>query len=70
MNKTTKIVLATLILLVLLEIFFAHGQHAAFWWQKIKGNHALLGILGGIGMMFFAKGLGQFWLYRKEDYYS
>ncbi|MBN1687604.1 MAG: hypothetical protein JW893_00730 [Candidatus Omnitrophica bacterium] len=67
-NIIITTLLATLALVVS-EFLFVH-EHAVFWWQKILGNHALIGLLGGIALMFLAKGLGQFFLYRKEDYYD
>lgn len=73
-NKKTKrvIVFGILILTALFaaELFFIHSSHAETWWQSLKGFHLLLGFFGGLALMLFAKALGIFCLYRKEDYYD
>jgi len=32
--------------------------------------HLCLGLIGSVSLMFGAKALGKFLLYRKEDYYD
>ena len=59
-----------LVLLLVLEFFMLHPHPPGNWFHDSRGLNIALGVLGGIVMMFFAKGLGEFWLYRKEDYYK
>lgn len=58
------------IILVLSEIFFVHPHKVHFAWQEIPGFYLLLGIVGGICIMFFAKFLGKVFLYRNDNYYK
>ncbi len=44
------------------------GAHAG-WWNSIPAFFALLGFLGCLLIILFAKALGKFLLQRKEDYY-
>lgn len=63
------IIVCVLVLAVLFfaELFWIHSSHAETWWQKLKGFHIILGILGGLILMLTAKALGIFWLYRKDE---
>lgn len=69
MNKKS-LLLVLIILLWMAEAVFFRTAHPHFWFQKVSGFQALLGFLGALGLMFGAKALGNYWLYRKEDYYD
>ncbi len=60
-----------LITFILLDLFLLGGKVPdIFPWPPIVGSFALLGLLGCLGLIAFAKLLGYFWLQRKEDYYN
>lgn len=52
--------------LVLAEKFFGHASAH----QKLPGFYVLLGFFGGFLLMKSAKLLGEWMLYRKENYYD
>ena len=61
----------TIIIFILLDLFLVSGEgHGVFPWSHIAGSFALLGLLGCLGLIAFAKLLGHYWLQRKEDYYD
>ena len=39
------------------------------WWFQLPGFVAVFGFLSCLGLAFFAKALGQYWLQRHERYY-
>ena len=56
---------------ILLDLFLVSGHgHNGFPWSHIAGFFSLLGLLGCLGLIAFAKLLGHYWLQRKEDYYD
>ena len=60
-----------LIIFILLDLFLVGEEgHGIFSWSHFAGSFALLGLLGCLGLIAFAKLLGHYWLKREEDYYN
>lgn len=58
-----------LVLMLLLERFFAH-PHVYFWWHELVGIDFIYGILGGLLLLGLAKGPVNWLLQRDEHYYE
>jgi len=70
MKKNKLYILLTLLILILgiVEFFIlknSHAEHGFF-----LGFYIILGFLGSILIMFFAKALGKFFLHKKSSYYE
>ncbi len=70
MKKIILILGVILAALWLAELFLVHAHATGIWWRDLKGYAIVMGVLGGMLLMFIAKTLGKYWLYRKEDYYD
>jgi hypothetical protein len=61
------IAIALLVVASLVAEAFAEWR---YWWERIPGFYALLGFVGFIVLVFFAKGLGQLLVLKEEGYYE
>lgn len=69
-KKVSFIFWGVLALLIAAEFIFIPAGYGHGSLLYLKGFHILLGLLGGAALMFFAKALGKWILYRKENYYD
>ena len=58
------------LLLFVLDAVWGYEAHAEVFWMKVKGVHFFLGLLSGLLLVGMAKGIGTYWLYRKENEYD
>jgi drug/metabolite transporter (DMT)-like permease len=65
--KWTALILIAIISLIV-EFWMHHEPHG--WWSSIPAFWIIFGLLGCIGLIFFAKTLGKLLVNRKEDYYD
>jgi len=65
-----RMLILILFILLLVEFCFSHPHHMEFWWQKMKGFFIPFSLVISIAMMFGAKTLGRWFLYKKPDYYD
>lgn len=68
MNRWKWITLLLLTALSLIAEFTSH-HHSSHWWAKIPAFWIFFGLIGCLGLIFFAKTLGKILLNRKEDHY-
>lgn len=52
------------------QLFFWHHEHAVYWYHRVPGFDAVFGLAGTLGIIWFSKTLGEFFLQRGEDYYE
>ena len=69
--KLLKILLVASIVVVCCLGFLVHPEHEpSYFWEKIPVFEAVFGFIGCIALIIFSKGLGRYFLERKEDYYD
>jgi hypothetical protein len=67
--KTIKrVVIGVMAVLVVLDIFI-HRHHEYFFWDKLPGFNAVLGLIACVAIIYIAFGVGSL-LQKKEDFYD
>jgi hypothetical protein len=63
--------LLAMIISILVDVLFPGGEgQEGFVWEHIPGFFLFFGLLGCLGLVYFAKALGNHFLHRKDDYYE
>ncbi|MDD2401037.1 MAG: hypothetical protein PHI90_01065 [Clostridia bacterium] len=60
----------SILLTILVEIFFVHPQHALYWWDTFIGFDVIYGFFGCLLLIVFSKGLIRHLVQRDENYYD
>lgn len=68
-NKGLIISGAIILITLLADIFFVQ-HHSYYWWHGFVGFDVLFGFLGCVLLIKFAKGLGNLFIQKKEDFYG
>lgn len=71
-KKSTWIMLSVLaVVAVVIGFIFPTGEEEhGYFWTHFNGFYALLGFIGCVAMVYFAKWISHYWLERKNDYYD
>jgi hypothetical protein len=52
------------------KLFIDASAHDTAWWFVVPGFVAVFAFSACLGLAFFAKALGKYWLQRHEHYYQ